>query len=250
MHPYHSRLPAYTLALGLAGLLSAACAKAPSREAAPPIAGSSAPASAPSVRTWVPARYVAVGDSFTIGTGTTPDRSFPASLASHWSTVTLHNLGVNGFTTSDVNDRELPQISAFHADFATLAIGANDIVRGVAPEVYRSHLQAIFTTLGESVPRCHIVALPQPDWSLSPAARSFGSVESIGAKIGDYNAILRREAVQHGARYIDLSPLMRRQADARMLASDGLHPSAAAYEQWAIAIAGALDSEPLPASCP
>jgi len=192
-------------------------------------------------------RYLAIGDSFTIGTGSTPDRSFPAQLASHWPAVTLQNLGVNGFTTSDVIDRELPHVAPFHADFATLAIGANDIVHGVSAETYRGHLQTIFASLGESVPRCHIIALPQPDWSVSPAARSFGSPATIGAKIRDFNAILKQEAIGRRSRYIDLFPLMRRQADARMLASDGIHPSAEAYEQWARAI---LDTEPLPASCP
>jgi len=35
-----------------------------------------------------------------------------------------------------------------------------------------------------------------------------------------------------------------------MLASDGLHPSAAAYQEWADAIGGTLDADPLPSSCP
>lgn len=245
-------LSAYMLAISLAGLVWASCAKGPAREAAPPTGGSSPPAtaSASSVRPWIPTRYVAVGDSFTIGTGSTPDRSFPARLVSHWPAASLENLGVNGFTTSDVIDRELPRLPPFHADFATLAIGANDIVRGVAADAYRAHLRTIFTALGASVPPCHVVALPQPDWSVSPTASSFGAPETIGAKIRDFNAILKEEAMGRGARYIDLFALMRRQADARMLASDGLHPSAAAYEEWADAIRSAIETDPLPASCP
>jgi lysophospholipase L1-like esterase len=149
-----------------------------------------------------------------------------------------------------VIDRELPQLPSFHPDFATLAIGANDIVRGIDRETYRTHLRAIFSAIGESVPRCHVMALPQPDWSLSPAARSFGSPETIGARIRDFNAILREEATSHGARYLDLFPLMRRQAEARMLAPDGLHPSAESYQAWAREIAATLDTEPLPDACP
>jgi acyl-CoA thioesterase I len=219
---------------------------------APPPARSATPAAAPvpSAGPWTPARYVAIGDSFTIGTGSTPERSFPALLASRWPAATLENLAVNGFTSNDVIDRELPQLASFHPDFATLAIGANDIVRGASAETYRAHLQTIFTVIGESVPRCHVVVLPQPDWAVSPAARSFGSPEATAAKIRDFNAILKQQAMEHGARYLDLFALMRRQADARMLASDGLHPSAAAYQAWADEIRSALDTDPLPASCP
>jgi acyl-CoA thioesterase-1 len=243
--------PAYTPLIPLAGLLWVACVKAPPRDAAPPPGGSASPtaASVSKGRPWIPTSYVAVGDSFTIGTGSTPDRSFPARLASRWP-ASLANLGVNGFTTSDVIDRELPQLPLLHPDFTTLAIGANDIVRGVSAERYRAHLQTIFAALAQSVPRCHVVALPQPDWSASPAARSFGSPETIGAKIRDFNGMLKQEAVGQGARYVDLFPLMRRQADARMIASDGLHPSAAAYDEWAEAIGRVLDTDPLPASCP
>ena len=68
----------------------------------------------------------------------------------------------------------------------------------------------------------------------------------IGATIRAFNAILREEAMAHGARFVDLFPLMRRQADAHMLASDGLHPSAEAYEAWADEIARALATDPLP----
>ena len=252
MKKYHSQSPAYTRVISLAGLVWAGCAKAPPRDITPPPVGSatSAAASSSNVRSWIPSRYAAVGDSFTIGTGSSPDRSFPSRLASRWPSAMLQNLGVNGFTTKDVIDRELPQLPSFHPDFATLAIGANDIARGASAETYRAHLQAILSALGQTVPRCHVIALPQPDWSLSPAARAFGPPETIGATIRTFNAILREEAMARGARFVDLFPLMRRQADAHMLASDGLHPSAAAYEAWADEIGRALATDPLPESCP
>jgi lysophospholipase L1-like esterase len=233
-----------------------ACAKAPPREAADapkaarPELNADAGLPAESPGPWVPTKYAAVGDSFTIGTGSTPDRSFPARLAARWPSASLANFAVNGFTSSDVIQREVPQVRAFHPDFATIAIGANDIVRGVDEPTYRAHLRTIFTALGESAQRCHVIALPQPDWSVSPAARSFGSADAIADKIRAFNAILKDEALTHGARYVDLFPAMRRQADAHMIAADGLHPSAEAYAAWAIEIGSALEAEPLPEKCP
>jgi lysophospholipase L1-like esterase len=81
-----------------------------------------------------------------------------------------------------------------------------------------------------------IVALPQPEWSLSPAAASFGDSSEIGADIVAFNAVLRDEAQAAGAHYVDLYPLMHRQAEAKMLARDGLHPSARTHEEWAEAL--------------
>jgi lysophospholipase L1-like esterase len=184
-----------------------------------------------------PLRYLALGDSFTIGTGTTPERSFPARLAALWRggrPVELTNLGVNGYSTQELLDLELPQARALQPGFVTLAIGANDIVRGREPEDYRENVRLILGQLRAlGVPARRIVALPQPDWSRSPVAAAFGDPESLAGRIERYNAILREEALRVGARWVDLFPLMRRQAEEGEIAADGLHPSAAAYEAWA-----------------
>ena len=77
-------------------------------------------------------RYLALGDSFTIGTGTTPDRSFPAVLVSRWwdrgEEWELRNPAVNGYTTDDLIRDELYIVEAFKPDLITVLIGANDIV--------------------------------------------------------------------------------------------------------------------------
>jgi acyl-CoA thioesterase-1 len=79
-----------------------------------------------------------------------------------------------------------------------------------------------------------VVAIPQPDWSRSPVASAFGTPEQLIAKIRAFNGALAEEAAAHHASYIDLSKLMAEQADAKMIASDGLHPSAEAYDAWAL----------------
>jgi lysophospholipase L1-like esterase len=186
-------------------------------------------------------RYVALGDSFTIGTGTTPDRSFPAHLAELWQSrhpVELTNLGVNGYSTQEILDLELPKARALRPDFVTLAVGANDIVRGREPQEYRSNVRAILGQLRALGLRGHrIVVIPQPDWSGSPVAAAFGDPASLAARIELYNSILHEETIRAGAEWVDLFPLMHRQAEQGLVASDGLHPTAAAYAAWAEALA-------------
>jgi lysophospholipase L1-like esterase len=186
-------------------------------------------------------RYLALGDSFTAGTGNQPADAFPSRLASLWRAhgrrVTLKNVAVNGYTTEDVQERELPEVAPFHPTLVTLAIGANDYVHGFGEDVYRSHVRMLFRAIIDAgVAPNRVVALPQPEWSLSPAAASFGDTRQIDAAIVAFNAILRDEARAAGALYVDLYPLMHKQAEARMVAGDGLHPSARAHAEWAAAL--------------
>ncbi len=225
-----------------------ACAREPAAPA-PAASGSasgsaSASAAAPAV-TASPIRYLALGDSFTIGTGSPREASFPWRLAerlrARGETVTLKNLGVNGYRTEELLAMEAPEIGRFKPTLVTLAIGANDLVNGSSPEHYREQLRRIFTAIDVArVPHGRVLVLPQPDWSKSVAADSLGDRAKILAVIGSYNKILREEADAWGAVYVDLWPLMEKQAEQGMIAGDGLHPSAPAYEAWAEALEGAV----------
>lgn len=238
------------LYLLLLGLIAGCQVRSPERAAQP-------------ARTAAPLRIVALGDSFTIGTGSPEEAAFPARLGARLQAagrpVTIENLARNGYTTQDLLDEELPQVGAA-PDLVTLAIGANDLVRWLGSEparglgrgldrgvgqaeeaAYRAQLRRIFAALGaRGVPGARVVTLPQPDWSLGPAAAAFGAPAEIGRRIERYNAILAEEAARAGARHVDLFSLMRRQARAGRFAADGLHPAASAYDEWAAALLDAL----------
>ena len=190
----------------------------------------------------IPPRYLALGDSFTIGTGSPRDRSFPSRLVARYHdagcAVELRNVAVNGYATDDVIDEELPEIASFRPTFVTVTVGANDIVRGRSLADYRTNVRRILSAARAGGAR--VVVVPQPDWSRSPAAAAFGTPASIDAAIRAFNAAIAEEAEAAGASYVDLTPLMAHQAEARELAPDGLHPSAAAYDAWAEAVARAV----------
>jgi lysophospholipase L1-like esterase len=186
-------------------------------------------------------RYLALGDSFTAGTGNPPSAAFPSRLAALWRAhrheVTLENVAVDGYTTVDVLEQEIPQVAPFHPTLVTLAVGANDRVHGSSADVYRSNVRVLFRAIVDAgVAPNRIVALPQPNWSLSPAAAWFGDPAQIGADIVAFNGILRDEAQAAGALYVDIYPLMHHEAEEKMLARDGLHPSARSHEEWAAAL--------------
>ena len=189
----------------------------------------------------IPERFLALGDSFTIGTGTTPDRSFPAVLTRIWTDrgreVVLANPAVNGYTTEELINEELPLVATFRPTLITLLVGANDIVRGNSEDSYRRELRTVHEWIRANAPDARVVALPQPDWSLSPAGSGFGDGSVIARAIERFNAIARDEAERATASWVDLFPLMREQGRRKLFAADGLHPSADAYAEWAEVLA-------------
>jgi acyl-CoA thioesterase-1 len=157
--------------------------------------------------------------------------------------VVLRNPAVNGYRTDDLIVEELPLIAPFRPTLVTILIGANDIVAASSDERYRGQLRLINVRVREDAPDSAVYALPQPDWSLSRAGASFGDPAEIASRIERFNDIARAEAERAGGAYVDIFPLMRDQMRRGMIAPDGLHPSAAAYAEWAEAL-----RERLPAS--
>src|SRR5437868_10360462 len=87
-------------------------------------------------------RYVAIGDSYSIGEGASPNESWPALLTRHLNARGLHvdlvaNPSRTGWTTQQAIDHELPIFVAAKPNFATLQIGVNDWVQGVDENSFR-----------------------------------------------------------------------------------------------------------------
>ena len=60
----------------------------------------------------------------------------------------------------------------------------------------------------------------------------------IAREIDVYNAVNREEAARAGAKYVDITPVSRRD-DVALVADDKLHPSAKQYTEWVKLIAPA-----------
>lgn len=78
-------------------------------------------------------RYVALGDSYTIGTSVRPAERWPNQLvaamyAEPRALDIVANLGVNGYTSADLIRDELPALDDLQPEFVTVLIGVNDVV--------------------------------------------------------------------------------------------------------------------------
>ncbi len=196
-------------------------------------------ASGPSPRAGATAlRYVALGDSFTIGTSVATGARWPdqlvAALGPTPPTLDLvANLGVNGFTSRDVIDVELPKLDGLRPEFLTLLIGVNDVVQGIAAETFRHNAGTILDDLVARVPAGRILVVTTPDYTVTPAGADFGDPTRQAAAIRANNTILTQLAAAHGIAVVDIYALsLRAGTDRTLVAGDGLHPSGAQYALW------------------
>ncbi len=182
--------------------------------------------------------YVALGDSFTIGTSVSLDARWPnqlvAALGAASPTLDLvANLGVNGFTSRDVIDVELPQLGALHPEFVSLLIGVNDVVQGVPVDTFRRNAATILDSLVARVGAGRVLVVTTPDYTVTPAGADFGDPATQAAAIRASNGILSSLASARGVAVVDIYDLsLRAGADRSLVARDGLHPSGAQYALW------------------
>lgn len=199
-----------------------------------------------------PLRYVALGDSYTIGTATrgAEDR-WPNQLVERLAAGAgaggprlelVANLGVNGYTSRDVIEAELPRLAAFRPEFATILVGVNDVVQGVPEATYARNVAQILDEMLAAVPAQRILAVGTPDYTVTPQGAAYGDPSIQATGIRRNNAILRDLAEERGIAFVDIRDLSLGAAEDRSLvADDGLHPSGAQYALWVNRIAPVVE---------
>ena len=196
-------------------------------------------------------RYVALGDSYTIGTSVNAVESWPSQLVQRVPKLQLiANLGVNGYTSADLIADELPALAELQPEFVTLLIGVNDVVQGVPEDSYQANVAEILGTLLATLPADHVVCVATPDYTVTPQGAAFGSPAQQRAGIQRVNAILRDACEARGIRFVpDIFEISQRAAtDRSLVAGDGLHPSGLQYALWVDAIQPVVEGLLLPSA--
>lgn len=191
--------------------------------------------------------YLALGDSYTIGTGASHEsRNWPSLIAARVEQAThrhveLMNPAVNGFTTVDLIAKELGYIADLEPDLVSVLIGVNDLVQGRRAEQYGESLTEIYDAIPKSA---KTAAVSIPNWSLVPAAREFGNPARLKSLTETFNDIAKREATERGFTWVDLTEVSSRTSQSpTWIAADDLHPGDNQYAAWADVIWDALKDE-------
>ncbi len=191
-------------------------------------------------------RYIALGDSYTIGTGVRAAERFPDQLVGALAAATpddpplrlVANLGVNGYTSADLIRDELPALARLDPGFVTVLIGVNDVVQVVPEAVYATNVAVILDALLSHVPADRVVALAVPDYTVTPAGADYGDPSRAHDGIVAHNIVMARSARERSITFVDVYAVSREAArDRSLVAADGLHPSGIQYARWVALVA-------------
>ncbi|WP_114239026.1 SGNH/GDSL hydrolase family protein [Dyella sp. C9] len=183
-------------------------------------------------------RYLALGDSYSIGEGVLEAARWPVQLAYRLRQegIALDDpqiIATTGWTTDELSAAMDAASFSPPYDLVSLLIGVNNQYRGRSAEEYRGEFQGLLARAaalaGGRAGR--VLVLSIPDWGVTPFAHGSGrDVERIAHELDVYNAMAREASQLAGAHWVDITGISRQHP--ALLADDGLHPSGAQYSLW------------------
>lgn len=181
-------------------------------------------------------RYLALGDSYTIGESVSENERWPNQLADLLGKdVEVKIIARTGWTTSELWQGIQADTVTPPYDMVSLLIGVNNQYRGYSMDEYRQEfvflLNKAIEYAGGDKNKVFVVSIP--DWGVTPFAQG-QDAEKIANEINAFNQINNEEADKAGIAYVDVTPVSRTALnDTSLTASDGLHPSGKMYAEWA-----------------
>jgi lysophospholipase L1-like esterase len=183
-------------------------------------------------------RYLALGDSYTIGESVSPQERYPVLLSvfleKNGYQVQHSIVATTGWTTQNLEEGLANAgIEGKKYDLVSLLIGVNNQFQGRSEEEYKTQftqllLGAVEFANGNSK---KVFVISIPDYGYTPYGRDKAS--QISPQIDLFNQVNKQVTDSLGILYVDITPLSRKGlSDPNLVASDGLHPSGLQYAQW------------------
>jgi lysophospholipase L1-like esterase len=184
-------------------------------------------------------KYLALGDSYTIGESVNEGDRWPNVLAEQ---LNLRGLNIaspkiiarTGWTTDELINAIQKQAITESYDLVSLLIGVNNQYRGYPIDQFRKEYkelleQAIVFANGNAR---RVIVLSIPDYGVTPFAQS-KNPSKIATEIDLYNSVKKEISISLGVSFYDITSISREaQSNPALVAEDGLHPSGKMYHRW------------------
>lgn len=183
--------------------------------------------------------YLALGDSYTIGTAIGEDSSYSALLvdsleaAPSQYTVDYQVVAKNGWTTQDLIQGMAKADLDTTYDMVTVLIGVNNQYQGRSLEEYKREFLQIVNQASAVAKNGYasMLVISIPDWGQSPAGS--GSRAQISAEIDAFNQAQKGICDSLTIQFVDITNLSRKDPNSgAWIANDGLHFSRAMHQLW------------------
>ena len=184
-------------------------------------------------------RFLALGDSYTIGQDVDVEERWPVQLVRR-----LREEGVmvaepeiiarTGWTTAGLSAGIESAAPEGPYQLVGILIGVNNQFRGLGLDEFRAEFVELLeraVALADDDPS-RVVVVSIPDWGVTPFAEGRDRVR-VAIEIDLFNRASRQEAERVGAKYVDVTSVSREaRIDWSLIGADGLHPSGKMYRLW------------------
>ncbi len=183
-------------------------------------------------------RYLALGDSYTIGESVPSEQNYP-----HLLEKDLIQKGLNlketkiiaktGWRTDDLISAINNERLTGTYDIVTLLIGVNNQYQHKPIEQYKKEFRALLKTAIElsdgKKERVFVISIP--DYGYTPFGKE--NQKLISQELNLYNTINKSISSEFGVKRFDITPISREGLKREeLIAKDGLHPSGKMYQEW------------------
>ncbi|NNC93947.1 MAG: SGNH/GDSL hydrolase family protein [Chitinophagales bacterium] len=185
-------------------------------------------------------KYIALGDSYTVGTGVTLEERWSEQLVDSlllygYEFEPVVYVGQNGWNSTALNNALNQGLLQNTYDLVSVMIGVNDQFWNGSKNVLKDNLRCIldFSINLAGGDTSNILMLNIPDWGTTPVGQNFGDTALIAASIKSYNVAIEEVADQYGLHVSNIFPVSKAAiGDTTMVASDNLHFSGKMYGLW------------------
>ena len=183
-------------------------------------------------------KFLALGDSYTIGHNVAIDQRWPVQLISQFRKRGLdcsdaEIIATTGWRTDDLKKAiDQAQLSNTY-NLVGLLIGVNNFYQGKTSADYAPQFEALLNRAIELAGgnKSHVFVLSIPDYGYTPFGKS--DQQNISKGIDAFNSVNKSITKKLGVMYFDITPISRRGLnEPELVAGDGLHPSGKMYALW------------------
>ena len=182
-----------------------------------------------------PIKYLALGDSYTIGQGVEKNKSWPIQLAEKlrddgFSIEKTDIIAKTGWETTDLL-KVLADSTFEDYNLVSLLIGVNNQYANQPFGTYTTEFDSLLRKAIELAGTDRVFVVSIPDYGVTPFGNS--KKKRIALELNAYNDYASSKCQTLNIPFINITELSRRLGNTNgALATDSLHPSGTQYRRW------------------